>query len=113
MSKRDLFRNPFDEGTLIKLKILEDYFKEWLPVFIANPNPIWKEIQIFDLFAGEGKDVNNVPGSPQQCQEAGVAFFFKQWGGTNKKKAGRELGGRTYDEMPALTEPDFSVLANI
>lgn len=36
----------------------------------------------------------------QQCQEAEVSFFFKQWGGTNKKKAGRELGGRTYDEMP-------------
>jgi protein gp37 len=40
----------------------------------------------------------------QQCREAGVAFFFKQWGGTNKKKAGRELGGRTYNEMPVLTE---------
>lgn len=38
----------------------------------------------------------------QQCQEAGVAFFFKQWGGTNKKKAGRELGGRVYDEMPVI-----------
>jgi protein gp37 len=38
----------------------------------------------------------------QQCAEQGVAFFFKQWGGTNKKKAGRELGGRTYDEMPQL-----------
>jgi len=37
----------------------------------------------------------------QQCQEAGVSFFFKQWGGTNKKKSGRLLGGRTYDEMPA------------
>lgn len=36
----------------------------------------------------------------QQCQEQGVAFFFKQWGGVNKKKTGRELGGRTYDEMP-------------
>ena len=35
-----------------------------------------------------------------QCQEAGVPFFFKQWGGVNKKKAGRALGGRTYDEMP-------------
>lgn len=39
----------------------------------------------------------------QQCQEAGVAFFFKQWGGANKKKSGRELGGRTYDEMPSLS----------
>lgn len=36
----------------------------------------------------------------QQCQEAGVSFFFKQWGGKNKKKSGRLLGGRTYDEMP-------------
>jgi hypothetical protein len=35
-----------------------------------------------------------------QCQDARVPFFFKQWGGTNKKKAGRELDGRTWDEMP-------------
>ena len=35
-----------------------------------------------------------------QCEKAEVAFFFKQWGGTNKKKAGRELDGRTYDQMP-------------
>lgn len=36
-----------------------------------------------------------------QCLRAGVPFFFKQWGGTNKKKAGRVLEGRTWDEMPA------------
>ncbi len=36
----------------------------------------------------------------QQCQEHEVAFFFKQWGGVNKKKAGRELAGMTFDEMP-------------
>ncbi|MDX2023275.1 MAG: phage Gp37/Gp68 family protein [Deltaproteobacteria bacterium] len=36
-----------------------------------------------------------------QCIRAGVAFFFKQWGGKNKKKAGRLLDGRTWDEMPA------------
>ncbi|MBY0435123.1 MAG: phage Gp37/Gp68 family protein [Cyclobacteriaceae bacterium] len=35
-----------------------------------------------------------------QCREEKVAFFFKQWGGTNKKKAGRLLKGKTYDEMP-------------
>lgn len=35
-----------------------------------------------------------------QCQKAGVAFFFKQWGGVNKKKTGRLLEGRTWDEMP-------------
>jgi protein gp37 len=38
----------------------------------------------------------------QQAREAGIAFFFKQWGGTNKKKAGRDLGGKTYSEMPVL-----------
>jgi protein gp37 len=37
-----------------------------------------------------------------QCQTANVPFFFKQWGGTRKKKSGRELEGRTWDEMPAL-----------
>ena len=35
-----------------------------------------------------------------QCRGAGVPFFFKQWGGTNKKRAGRLLEGRTWDEMP-------------
>lgn len=34
------------------------------------------------------------------CREAGTAFFFKQWGGKNKKAAGRVLRGRTYDEYP-------------
>jgi protein gp37 len=35
-----------------------------------------------------------------QCLNAEVAFFFKQWGGSNKKRAGRELGGRTWEEYP-------------
>ncbi len=39
-----------------------------------------------------------------QCQKSKVAFFFKQWGGTNKKKSGRILNGRTYDEMPAIEQ---------
>lgn len=34
------------------------------------------------------------------CRRHGTAFFFKQWGGVNKKATGRLLGGRTYDEMP-------------
>ncbi len=36
-----------------------------------------------------------------QCRAARVPFFFKQWGGTRKKKAGRELQGKIYGEMPA------------
>lgn len=38
----------------------------------------------------------------KQCKEYQVPFFFKQWGGFNKKKTGRLLEGRTYDEMPRL-----------
>jgi protein gp37 len=36
----------------------------------------------------------------RQCQESDVPFFFKQWGGVQKKRTGRLLNGRTYDEMP-------------
>lgn len=36
----------------------------------------------------------------EQCKAANVPFFFKQWGGRNKKKNGRELLKRTWDEMP-------------
>lgn len=37
-----------------------------------------------------------------ECQAMGVPFFFKQWGGVNKKRAGRLLQGRTWDEMPVV-----------
>ena len=38
----------------------------------------------------------------KQCLKANTPFFFKQWGGTNKKKAGRTLEGKTWNEMPEL-----------
>lgn len=38
----------------------------------------------------------------EQCAAAEVPFFFKQWGGVQKKRNGRELQGRTYDELPAI-----------
>jgi protein gp37 len=39
----------------------------------------------------------------RQCRSADVRFFFKQWGGARKDLNGRELDGRTYDEMPPLS----------
>jgi len=39
-----------------------------------------------------------------QCQEQHVPFFFKQWGGINKKKTGRLLEGKIWDEMPLVIE---------
>ena len=38
----------------------------------------------------------------KQCRAAGVPFFFKQWGGVQKSRTGRELNGRTYNEMPSF-----------
>ena len=47
-----------------------------------------------------------------QCIGAGVAFHFKQWGGVNKKKTGRTLDGRTWDEFPerkaSITNAEFA-----
>jgi protein gp37 len=40
----------------------------------------------------------------EQCKAAGVAFFFKQWGGVRKKVAGRTLRGRTHDAIPKRVE---------
>ena len=44
----------------------------------------------------------------RQCREHNIPFFFKQWGGTWKKRTGRTLNGRTYDQLPRLRLP-FSV----
>lgn len=48
-----------------------------------NMDPAWID-EIFDM-----------------CTDANAAFFFKQWGGRNKKAAGRAFRGRTWDDMPA------------
>jgi protein gp37 len=50
------------------------------------------------------------------CRRFDVPFFFKQWGGVQKKKAGREFEGRTYDEFPLTTTeaiPDRAVRQQI
>lgn len=43
----------------------------------------------------------------EQCRSARVPFFFKQWGGINKKRQGRSLGGRTFDEFPPILRAPF------
>lgn len=37
-----------------------------------------------------------------QCEAANISFFFKQWGGVNKKRTGRELEGRVWDSIPKI-----------
>jgi protein gp37 len=45
-----------------------------------------------------------------QCHQAGTAFFFKQWGGVQKKRTGRVLEGRTYDDMPRSASLSSSLI---
>lgn len=44
-----------------------------------------------------------------RCQTEGVSFFFKQWGGRSPKSSGRELDGRTWDEMPTSQAAELLV----
>jgi protein gp37 len=48
----------------------------------------------------------------QQCAKAEVPFFFKQWGGVRKSKAGRSLDGKTFDAMPAVPVRDVPLAAH-
>ncbi len=47
----------------------------------------------------------------KQCRAAGVAFFFKQWGGVNKKRTGRSLEGKTWDQLPHKFDIQPSLLS--
>ena len=48
-----------------------------------------------------------------QCLQANVPFFFKQWGGINKKKTGRMLEGRTWDELPNAFQEKTPLLVEV
>jgi three-Cys-motif partner protein len=61
MPRKDLYEKPFDESTITKLEIFENYAEEWLPTFVMSGH---KEIWIFDFFAGTGYDKKGVAGSP-------------------------------------------------
>ncbi|MFI1772924.1 three-Cys-motif partner protein TcmP [Thalassobellus citreus] len=60
----DIHAEKFDNATQIKLIILQEYLKEWLPVFLKSNKKWWKDIFIYDFFAGEGYDNQGNPGSP-------------------------------------------------
>lgn len=69
MGSKNIHNEQFDEGTLLKLEIFKKYLREWLPVFLAKDKTIWNEINIFDFFAGPGKDTAGNQGSPLMIVE--------------------------------------------
>jgi protein gp37 len=79
------------------------------PLITALPNLDLADIEW--VIAGGESGHNARPMNPEwvidirdQCGAAGVAFFFKQWGGRTPKANGRRLDGRTWDEMPQLAD---------
>ena len=62
MPVKDLHSAKFDEGTLVKLELFQDYLEEWLPVFIHSQHR--SPINIIDFFAGSGTDSEGTAGSP-------------------------------------------------
>jgi three-Cys-motif partner protein len=61
MAYKDLHENPFDESTIAKLEIFEDYAQAWIPTFVMTGA---ETICIFDFFSGTGYDKNGIDGSP-------------------------------------------------
>lgn len=59
---KDFHNKPFDDETILKLEIFQGYIREWLPVFLSRKS--FNVINIFDFFAGPGKDVDDKRGSP-------------------------------------------------
>ena len=61
MPYKDLHQEPFDDNTITKLEIFEDYAQAWIPTFVMQGKPV---ICIFDFFAGTGFDIKGIAGSP-------------------------------------------------
>lgn len=78
MPYRDLHSKPFDETTITKLEVFQDYAEAWIPTFIMQPGIA--DIHVFDFFSGPGFDINGVAGSPIRLLEvinSQLGNFFK------------------------------------
>ena len=96
--RKDIFDEPFDEGTLTKLEIFEKYFEEWLPTFIMGPYS--KPIEVFDFFAGVGYDKIGQEGSPIRILK--VVNKFRGFLSNQNKKVHLSLNDIDQEKVNAL-----------
>ncbi|MBS1794866.1 MAG: three-Cys-motif partner protein TcmP [Acidobacteria bacterium] len=79
MAYKDLHDKPFEENTIAKLEIFEDYAQAWIPTFVMQNV---SSICIFDFFAGTGYDKNGVAGSPirilDKIKEQVISIFQRK-----------------------------------
>lgn len=87
---------PFRKGGSGDLKVVFNVFLLTFSLQITIVQTKQRpSVNIFQPFNRWAVDIRN------QCQRMKVPFFFKQWGGPNRKKTGRKLEGRTWDEIPS------------
>jgi len=97
MAIKDLHESPFDETTITKLRIFEDYAQAWMPTFLMSGE---QTICIFDFFAGTGYDKNGVDGSPIRIlnkikeqinnifqNKVKVRVYFNEWQPNKKEQS--------------------------
>ena len=79
MPIKNLHDEPFDDSTIAKLEMFEDYAQEWIPTFVMKNTPT---ICIFDFFAGTGYDINGIAGSPirilQKIKQQVIEIFQRK-----------------------------------
>lgn len=101
MPHKDLHDKPFDETTIAKLEIFEDYTQAWIPTFVMSGA---NTICIFDFFAGTGYDKNGVEGSPIRIlnkikeqienifqKKVKVKVYFNEWEPNKKEQSKFQL----------------------
>ena len=116
---KDIHKKPFDEGTKAKLAIFEDYLKEWLPVFIAKKEIYWKNINIYDFFAGPGSDITGVKGTPLLIldeleryltqineKQLNVNLYFNEFDTSKCEELKQKVGTYNLDNKPYTIEFD-------
>jgi three-Cys-motif partner protein len=106
-------KEPYDAGTLTKLKIFEFYAQEWIPVFTSSSEPPFDEVHIFDLFCGPGTDSNGVYGSPLRILDQLRRYQRKGMAGWSKVRIIVHLSdsqqGKVDELLSILSDPAWNV----
>ncbi|MCY7421015.1 MAG: three-Cys-motif partner protein TcmP, partial [Chitinophagaceae bacterium] len=104
MAYKDLHESPFDETTIAKLEIFEDYAQAWIPTFVMSGVDT---ICIYDFFAGTGYDKNGIEGSPIRL----LKKIKEQVGNIFQKKVRVKVYLNEW-EQSKRDQPKFQLLQN-
>lgn len=103
MANSGFHNEPYDAGTLTKLKIFELYAQAWIPVFVSQPDPPFTEIHLYDLFCGPGSDSAGVPGSPLRLLGQLREYQRRGMAGWSKVRVVVHLSDKNVDSIAELT----------